>query len=304
MKRGLRAPLEPAPEFKALHSEATMAYIDNDYDRAESLALEALQINPEMFPAHNLLAQIHTARGDTDKALIATWNGAHTRPRDTQNWKTVAHALLERDEIREAATIRDAIYCYNRILQVNKDDVETRYARAELYRELSHFGRVAQEYEQLRQYLPHDTTLLRHLAEACIDLNEPLRALGPYQETISYYRALEPDRPNSITWSDVNIIAELHSFQRSHEAGLAEIKSLSRWLLGRSSDSFWDDCVEDDREWDTDDEPRRVGFEGFVANAHDESSYGDSLPLELRIKLGVFRLQKYDIAEAMVCIES
>ena len=302
IKRGLRNPVEPEPEFKALHSQATMAFIANDFDEAETLTLQALQINPEMYPAHSLLSQIHAARGDADKALVAAWNGAHTRPRDTEMWSRIACMLLARDEEHDISTLRDAIYCYTRIISVNKSNVEARYQRAALNRKLGKLKQVASEYEQLIKYIPHDTTVLRHLAQVSIELNEPERALRHYRATISYLQSLEPTVPTSFTWSDINVLAELHIFSREYHEGLEVAKSLSRWLLGRSSDRCWENFTEDDREWDMDDHPRRTKTLHFVPNKYEVFRYGIGLPLDLRIKLGIFRLRskEQNLEEAMV----
>ncbi|KAF6230208.1 hypothetical protein HO133_004547 [Letharia lupina] len=291
MKKGLRKPIEPTPEFKALHSQATMAFIDQNYEEAENLTLQALLINPEMYPAHNLLSEIHAARGDKAKALSAAWNGAHTRPRDPEMWSRIARLILERDDDDRDSTLRDAIYCYNRILYVDSSNVEARYQRAALNHELGHKRKAANEYEQLIKQLPHDTTVLRHLAEIYIDLDEPDNALSHYEATIYYFQSVEPCDVTSFTWSDVNIVCELYGVQRRCEEGITVLKTLSRWLLGRAKEKCWEAFDEDDREWDLEDQPRRNDVPGFVPGEHDVTSYGDGLPLELRVKLGVFRLK-------------
>ena len=299
VKRGLRRPIEPTGEFKALHSQATMAFLAHNYDEAEDLILQALLINPEMYEAHNLLSEIHAARGDKVKALSAAWNGAHTRPRDPEMWSRIARLILERDNSKES--LRDAIYCYNRIITVDTTNVEARYQRAALNHEIGYKKKAANEYEQLKKQLPHDTTVLRHLAEIYIELEEPDRALRYYRDTISHLQSNEPDVVTSFTWSDINIVTELYGFQRRYDEGLVELKSLARWLLGRREDVYWETYTQDDREWDMDDEPRRIDIPEYVPGEHDISTYGDGLPLELRIKLGVLRLrsESRDLEEAI-----
>ena len=291
MKKGLRKPIEPTPEFKALHSQATMAFIDRNYEEAENLTLQALLINPEMYPAHNLLSEIHAARGDNEKALSAAWNGAHTRPRDPEMWSRIARLILGREDEDRDSTLRDAIYCYNRILYVDSSNVEARYQRAALNHELGHKRKAANEYEQLIKHLPHDTTILRHLAEIYIDLDEPDNALSHYEASIHHFQSVEPCEVTSLTWSDVNIVCELYGAQRRYDEGITVLKTLSRWLLGRAKEKCWEAFHEDDREWDLEDHPRRNDVPGFLPGEHDVTSYGDGLPLELRVKLGVFRLR-------------
>ena len=301
-KRGLRRAAQPTPEFKALQSQATIAFIDEDFEKAEQLVLQALQINPEIFSAHNLLSEIHAARGDNDKALRAAWNGAHTQPRNPEIWSRIAHLLTERETDDRDSSLREAVYCYNRIISLNSNEVEARYKRAGLNRELGYYGRALREYEQLLKQLPHETSVLRHLAETSIQLQKPERALHYYKITIDHFRNNDPQDNPSFDWSDVNIIAELHSIQQQYDEGLAEVKNMARWLLGRRSASYWDFFTKDDREWDADDEPRRIDVPEFEADAYEISSYGSGLPMELRIKLGVFRIRSRDcdLEEAMV----
>ena len=301
MKKGLRKPIEPTPEFKALHSQATMAFIEHNYEEAEDLTLQALLINPEMYPAHNLLSEIHAARGDKEKALSAAWNGAHTRPRDPEMWSRIACLILQRDDEDRSSTLRDAIYCYNRILYVDGSNVEARYQRAALNHELGHKRKAANEYEQLIKQLPHDTTVLRQLAKIYIDLGEPDSALSHYEASIHHFQSVEPFDATRFEWSDVNIVCELYSVQRRYDEGIRKLKALSRWLLGRASERCWEAFDEDDREWDLEDHPRRNDVSGFVSGEYDLSSYGDGLPLELRVKLGVFRLKSknWNLMEAI-----
>ena len=304
MKKGLRKPIEPTPEFKTLHSQATMAFIEHDYEEAENLTLQALLINPEMYPAHNLLSEIHAARGDMEKALSAAWNGAHTRPRDPEMWLKIARLILDRDDEDRDSILRDAIYCYNRILYVDSSNVEARYQRAALNHELGHKRKAANEYEQLIKQLPHDTTVLRHLAEIYIDLDEPDSALPHYETSILHFRSIEPYNVTSFTWSDANIVCELYGVQRRYDEGIMVLKTLSRWLLGRGEEHYWEAFDEDDREWDLENKPRRYVVPGFVPGKYDVTSYGDGLPLELRVKLGIFRLksENWDLMEAIVSI--
>lgn len=290
IKRGRRKPLEPSVEFKALHSQATMAFIDHDYEEAEQLALQAILMNPEMFPAHSLLSEIHMARGNSAKALAALFNGAHTRPRDTQVWLKVAQLILERAGEDKLSAIRAAIYCYNRAIAVDKTDVRARYKRAALNRDIGRVNKAASDYEYLLKQFPHETTVLRLLAETYIDLGKIDGALTYYDRSFSHYRVMEPGQVLSVTWSDINIYAELYGVQKQYDKGISKIKSLSRWLLGRSSDVFWDNFNSDDREWDSEDQPRRVQVSGYIPGQYEARTYGDGLPLELRVKLGIYRL--------------
>ncbi|KAB8206883.1 hypothetical protein BDV34DRAFT_75099 [Aspergillus parasiticus] len=291
IKRGPRKPLEPSPEFKILHSEATSAFIDGDYDRAIELVKQAIQINPEMFAAHSLLSEIWLAQGHKDKALTALFSGAHTRPKDPTVWAKVARMILERAGEDRQSALNDVVYCYSRVIDINPKNFNVRFQRAAIYRELGYNGRAATEYERILKELPHNARALRHIAEIYIDLNDVQKAVDHWADSVEYFLSLDPEEAPEFSWSDVNIYAELYGYLNQPEKGLWALKTLSRWLLGRKNDTMWENIDEDDREWDASDSPRRIKADGYEPGRWPRDSYGLGLPLELRIKLGLFRLR-------------
>ncbi|KAH8422545.1 tetratricopeptide repeat protein [Aspergillus melleus] len=291
IKRGPRKPLEPSPEFKILHSEATSAFIDGDYDRAVILTKQAIQTNPEMFAAHSLLSEIFLAQGQRDKALTALFSGAHTRPRDPTVWAKVAKMIMDRAGDDRFTALNDVIYCYSRVLEINPRNHNARFQRAAIYRELGHNGRAATEYERILKELPHSMRALRHIAETYIDSKEVQKAVNHWSKSVKYFTSLDPSAAPDFSWSDANIFAELYGYQGEHATGLRSLKALCRWLLGRGEDTMWEGFDEDDREWDADDSPRRIKTNGYMPGQWSRDSYGLGLPLELRIKLGLFRVK-------------
>ena len=306
IKRGIRRPLEPSQAFKDLHSQATMAFIHQDYTTAEEFAKQAIQENPEIFAAYSLLAEIHMARDDKSRAMQALFNGAHTRARDTEVWHKVAKLIMEVAGDDRESGIPDAIYCYNQIIQVARTDVEARLERAALHRETGSTKRAIYDYVRSLQDLPHNTGILRHLAELFIESGRLSEAVRYYDEAILHHQSLQANALPAFTWSDLNIYAELLTHFTDPAAikiGLEKVKRVCRWLLGRKDESFWDEYTSDDREFDARDEPRRSHTQGFLAGRYDIKAYGENLPLELRIKLGLFRLTiaNDELDEAMVC---
>lgn len=72
----------------------------------------------------------------------------------------------------------------------------------------------------------------------------------------------------------------------------------SRWLRGRSAETFWN-ALNDSREWDEND-TRRLEVPSFVAEKWDSSRY--SLPMEIRVRLGINWLSAKNFDEAMVSL--
>ena len=294
IKRGPRRPLEPGPEFKMFHSEATEAFIDGDYDRAMDRVMRAIQVNPEMFPAHSLLSEIFLAQGQKDKALAALFNGAHTRPKDSSVWLKVARLILQRAGEDRKRALNDVVYCVSRVIDIEPRNFNVRYQRAAVYRELGYNGRAAAEYERVLKDRPHNTKALRHLAEIFIDLNDVQRAIDHWADSVEHFLSLDPAEVTDFSWSEINIYVELFSYVGQYKQGLHYLKSLARWLLGRGDDLMWEEFEDDDREWDSKDSPRRIKANGFVPGQWPLDTYGLGLPLELRIKMGIFRLKMGD----------
>src|SRR5208282_3624918 len=120
-----------------------------------------------------------------------------------------------------------------------------------------------------------------------------------YRQSISFYMASDEIPGRVFGWSDINIYVELYAYVGQYDVAIKELKSLSRWVLGRQQDSWWDLVVGDDREWDADDS-RRIQIQEFVPSHRKPQLYGEGLPLELRIKLGLYRLRLGNYDEAMV----
>ncbi|KAL4928515.1 tetratricopeptide repeat protein [Aspergillus undulatus] len=303
IKRGPRKPLEPSPEFKMLHSEATSAFIDGDYERATDLVRKAIQINPEMFAAHSLLSEIFLAQGQKEKAVTALFSGAHTRPRDTGVWLKVARMIMDLAGDDKQSSLNDVLYCYSRVLEIDPQNYNTRFQRAALYRGLGHNGRAVSEYEKILRDIPHNIRALRLLTDALTEQNEYQKALDYWSKGIEHYTAKDPETLPEFTWSDANIYIELYSYLDRFAEGLKAAKAISRWLLGRKGDTMWNEFDEDDREWDNKDAPRRIKADGYVPKQWPLESYGLGLPLELRVKLGLFRLKLQHVEEALYHLE-
>ncbi|KAI9806627.1 MAG: hypothetical protein M1825_006084 [Sarcosagium campestre] len=293
-KRGRRGPLkppEPPLEIKLLLSRANDAFINKDYDLVEEIATKVIQMDAGTYAAHAMLSGVFIERGEIQLGIIAQLSAAHLRPRNTGLWRKCVDLILENVADSGASFVKDAIYCCSRIIKHDPKDFEARYQRASLLREVGHVGRAAVELEQILKMVPEDTTVLKPLAEIYIDLGEAEKAKEHYRNRIA--SILENEDPSSgvLTWSDINIYVELFGYQEQFYEGLVELRRLSRWLLGRSEETYWDDFKDDDREWDSQDSPRRVACANFKPGLYPRTVYGDGLPVELRIKLGLYRLK-------------
>ena len=291
MKRGPRKPVEPPLEIRIILAQANGAFVSGDYQKAEELCNQSLLMNDETYAAHALLSGIYLEQGEVRLGIIANLSAAHLRPQDPTIWRNCAQLILEHGQERRRDYLPDAIYCFTQLVRINKKDLEARYERALLVRELGLHGRAALELRQMHEMLPQDTSLIRMLAEAYIALQQVEKAIELYRHYIEDNLNVEREYSDGLGWSDVNVYVELFGMQDRYEEGIRELKALSRWLLGREDETCWGSYEEDDREWDSSDHPRRMEVEDFVPDAYERCAYGDGLPLELRVKMGLFRLR-------------
>ena len=300
-RRGPRKAAESTLEIKLLLAQANEAFIAMDYDRAEGIATQVIQMNAETYAAHALLSGIFLERGETQLSIVAQMSAAHLRPKDVSLWQSCVNLILDNSREDRSSYLKDAIYCYSRMVGIDPKDFESRYQRALLLRELGHNSRAAHEFEQMLDMLPHDTTVLRQLAEVYIDLDEINKAKQQYRKHIELATEADGSPSDYFSWSDVNIFVELFGYNSEYLEGIKELKALSRWLLGREEETCWNG-IQDDREWDADDRPRRTTTEGFILGRFGRETYGEGLPLELRVKLGVYRVKANlgQLSEAMV----
>ncbi|KAF7510876.1 hypothetical protein GJ744_005706 [Endocarpon pusillum] len=292
LRRGPRPPLEPSKEFATLQKEAIDVFIDqHDYDKALNIIQQAISINPEVYAAHALMSEIYFAKGDNERGVAALFSGAHAAPRDANVWHQVADACLLKTSLDRERALRQAAYCFARIIDINPNDLDSRFQRAAVNRELGLLTSAMREFERILFVMPHNPSVLHQIAEICLELGEFDKAKQLYQDCISFHEAQGLDGENAFSWSDINVYVELFSVEGEYDKAIANLKTLSRWLLGRAAETYWNDITGDDREWDPADEPRRVTVSQYVPGGHPSQSYGFGLPLELRVKLGIYRLK-------------
>ena len=184
-----------------------------------------------------------------------------------------------------------AVYCYTRALGPDPKNEALRLHRAALNKQRGRFKDSLRDYKRLNETIPSNLEILRNLAELYMLNNQSSSAIDCVRECMPIIQGMNPNDSDAFGWKDINIFAEVLIWSGQYAQGLSIIKNLSRWMLGRGNDVFWEDFVQDDREFDVAHEPRRIKVLHLGEQNHLLSSYGEGLPLELRIKLGVCRVQ-------------
>lgn len=300
-KYGPRAHAETTPRFKELNGKLTEAFLDRDWDKGLEYGFEAIKENPEVFSVHGTIAEILIRKGRIEDALGALFVGVQAT-RDAAAWRYVVEKLIEygADTKDTRQRLQD---CYSELISMDPEDYASRLGRMKNYHKAGQNIRARNECFNLLKRNPHDHEVLNHLSECCFALGQPEAALPAYESLVSH--CMENDLPEQsvLDWSFLDSYADMLIQMQRWDEAIKTITVASRWVLGRSEETFWD-WEKDDREWDAEDEPRRIEVPQFGPGNHDVGTYGQGLLVELRAKLGFARLGKGPdhVKEALVWV--
>ncbi|KAI0456188.1 hypothetical protein F5B21DRAFT_513524 [Xylaria acuta] len=309
-RRGPRKAAEPTGDVKYRINMASNAYVEGRLDEAIEWVEDAIRINAEIYRAWSLLTSCLQEKGDLKGSFTARVFSCHLQPKHVDGWLLCARIGVElRDELPEDAAefTEQVTVCYSAALRADINNKQARHGRAAIAVERGQIRTAAKDYLYLLEHGDgeYDVHALRSYAEMTIllastgkrNFYKPDSAVDWYYRAFAHFRANGIDNSYPLEWQDINIFTGLLAYIEHTKDALYELKSLARWLLGRSSEDFWDDWQDDDREWDVDN-VRRIGFEDFQDGKYPELSYGSGLPPDLRTKLAVYRLKLGDLDEA------
>lgn len=302
--RGPRKAAKPRGDITARLSKVNQAFLSGDYDQALDLAFEVIRINAETHQAWTALSSIFRERGELDRALSAMVYAAHLRPKDVSGWLRCASFALDAmaggDD--DGGNLHTARLCYSAVLRADPANLDARLGKAAVCHRQGHLAAAITEYRTILKRRPHDADLVRKLAEACADSKNAATAvtwaIQAYRQFFDHEVNAQPQCGRDALWHDVGIYVELlASASRYHEA-IHQLKALSRWLVGRAPEQYWDGWQSDDREWDADD-GRRWSVGGFDVTTCNPALHGEALPHDLRVRLAIYRLRLGHESEAL-----
>jgi general transcription factor 3C polypeptide 3 (transcription factor C subunit 4) len=313
-RHGPRKVADPGEEFKELQRQANERFIAQDYHTALDYAQKAIQLNPEIFDAHNISSEIYAAMGEEVKSIDALIIGAPTK-RDPGLWHFIIERVNKLDvekypEYTEEAKTALTLRCLQQIVLLDTENYEARSHILEIEASLGHvskcvkLGRKMLKLRKEKEKEAPDTEVLKIMAMMGTSSKRQTnlhlaKLLDSFDDAIEYFTKKKPD-DSDLDWEMINIYLDLLDRNGLYDYALLRLKALARWKQGRAKETWWDD-QEDDREYDMEDEPRRIAVPQFKRKAQNAKS-GQTLPLEIRVKLGIFRLRKSadDFEEAMV----
>jgi len=301
--KGPRKAAEPTGDIKSRLGSANAAFIAGRYIDAAFILADIIRINAETHEAWTLLAGVFEENHDIDNALKALIYAAHLRAKHTTSWYQAATLALERTGALRSKYLLNAEFCYAAAIRADPTNLDARYRKAAVCVERGKIGPAISDYKVILARQPHDRDILRRLAELYIDQDEAGAAIELYRESIAHFRSSSSQPSQVFDWTDLDTYVTLYENDAQYDSALQELRSLARWLSGRGAEEFWDEFPDDDREWDSDDR-RRTSVLLFTPGKYPSVSYGDSLPLELRVKFGIYRVHLKNHKEAFASIRS
>lgn len=287
------------PEVRDFLSRANEAFVKQDLEGAWKNYMEVIKRDGKNFNAYKTLGEICQMQGKKNKCCSYWLIAAEIRPWDGQFWGSVAELSAELGHVDQA------IYCYNHAIAAKHlgNNPHHILERSLLYKQKKQYGRALEGFQKVHQIYPTDSSIIKHLASVYVEQKRLNDAVSLYMRILDNNMHPAPHTRHMyprFTWSELNILCELYITQHSWRVGIKVIKLVARWMQKRLNETWWDD-QDDDAEFDG----RRLAillknkpkeYEACMAKASD-------LPIDIRFKLGYFRLELDQKEEALAHFE-
>lgn len=297
-KQAMRAAAkEMDPEAADYFTKANQAYVDNKLDESLYYYQQMVKIDPKNSSAYQTMGDICQQRGQMSKCCSYWFMAAELALWNLLLWETVAELSSE------LGYVDQAIFCYTHIINYkNRDgvvDVKSYLERSLLYKQKGQFGRALEGFQRMHQHYPRDASIIKHLASVYVEQRRLTDAINLYMRILDVnMKSVGPPVLDPVFgWSELNILCELFLTQHSWRMGVNFIKTVARWINKRQDETWWDD-QDDDSEFDL--RRKSVIQKKRPNDYHLFFNRDNELPIDLRFKLGSFRLELDQKDEALV----
>ncbi|SNX81647.1 related to transcription factor TFIIIC subunit [Melanopsichium pennsylvanicum] len=307
-------------EVQALLADANLAYVENRLRDAIPKLEEVIRIEPNVKAAWNTLGLIYSELGEEEKSIQCRIIGAHLQSGASHEWKSLAYRSITQ------MLYRQAIYCFQQAIKIDKTDVDSIWDRALLLRDLGDYKAAINGMLDILKLQPYDASVVRELVPMLVTTRDYDRGVevlerwrkssmeafpnptvnGVLDPALTGATATERTAQasstaptiNNFQISEVVTLADLLLLTRKPLETIQVLRQTARWLDGRANEDFWD-AVNDDREFDGDIDP-------MIRKERDQEGYGrqvetaepHTLDPEVRLRLGKARMMLGDVAEA------
>lgn len=302
MRRALREQAL-SDEVKRLLSDANVAYVGGDMGTAITKLEEVIKIEPTVRSAWSTLALCFQDKNDTTKELRCRIVEASLTPKATDLWIQLAHQSLDIGDQSQA------LYCFDQAVKTSQekdksDVLDAMWDRSLLLREMGEPRKAITAFNQLLRVRPHNADVLTQLVPLLVDVERRSQAIKLLQQSRAFNQRHFPHpfsedglRFSTYHSSEAVTLADLLMQDDQVLGALHSLRQDARWFQGRIKDTFWDEVVDDDREFDESRSEPRSDAPRYGRRVEMAPSYGVLDP-QIRIRLGNARHQLGDYTEA------
>ncbi|CAE6500210.1 unnamed protein product, partial [Rhizoctonia solani] len=251
--------------------QAHDAYASGDRETAIKLLQDVITIEPGVANAWGTLAFCYEDVGDTLRALKLRIMAAHLEG-DADQWVELGL------KSREIGSMEQAVYCYRNAARLDKTNPDILWDYAFCLRESGQTQKAIKTYESILQILPHDLTILAHLRGLLVQTGDLARATEYYSNAFEHYLStpFRPPAPEMV----IDPALAAPTGEPASDFGTREIATLADLVSGLGEHAHAVEVVIRGAEW-----------LGQVPRGADEATLGQSLDVNLRMRLAVAKLR-------------
>lgn len=282
--------LDIKDEARIYYNLAIKEYEENRFGDAIAMLEEAIKIDPNSKLPYVLLDAIYSDIGDIDKALRAKVAAA-LLDRNKDDWIDVARISVDQGKFDQAVVF------YERAIGLDPSDTTIMFDLFELLVSMNKLDQACSLMKKIHEIQPANPEYTNKLGQIYMLQGQIQDAVNLFENILQKNKEssfIDPEVIQPFGWSELNSLAELYYKQKAWHKTIREIKSIARWILERKDETWWDD-QKDDTEFDE----RRLDIKRSdrgKSRVDEPEKY--ELPLDIRVKLLLSRLQLDDIEEA------
>lgn len=164
------------PELSALIAKANVAYVSMDLKLAEELFSEIIKKDSNQFSAYKTLGDIYQQQNRLNDCCNIWMLGAHLNPSDFAFWKDVAMLSLNLNHISQA------LYCFNKVLQLNSSDDESLFERSKLCSITGQVSKAIDGFNKLFIKYPFDQSIITEYVTLLNKTGKQDKAVAIYKD--------------------------------------------------------------------------------------------------------------------------
>lgn len=285
-RKQLLRPSKMKDEANVYYQLAQKEYENNALEDAILMCEEAIKHDPDSKLPYWLLDVIYSDLGDVEKSLKAKVAAA-LLDKNADEWIDVARISADLGHLDQATIF------YSRAIELDETDVATMFELVELYLKLNKISPARDVMVRAHRVEPANPEVTNQLGRIYLMQGMIQDAVNLFENILQQNKDtafLDPEQVQPFRWSELNSLAELYYKQKAWHKTIRSIKSIARWLLERGNETWWDD-VKNDAEFDE----RRDQVKKNLSKENEEQY---QLPLDIRVKLLMARMQLGDFDEA------